>query len=75
MKAMNEALATAEGTARYLDEFVYSWRSRDEYLDLIGRDLIEQLRQGPTSFLLDPYRQWILSDAEIDALTAAGASA
>jgi glutaconate CoA-transferase subunit A len=75
MKAMNAALATVEGTARYLDEFVYSWRSRDEYLDLIGRDLIEQLRHGPTAFLLDPYRQWILSDAEIDALTAAGAGA
>ncbi len=75
MKAMNEALATAEGTARYLDEFVYSWRSRDEYLDLIGRDLIETLRHGPTSFLLDPYRQWILSDAEIDALTASEAPA
>ena len=75
MKAMNEALATAEGTAKYLQEFVYSWHSRDEYLDLIGRDLIEQLRQGPTAFLLDPYRQWILSDAEIDALTAAGGSA
>lgn len=69
MKAMNQALATEEGTARYLQEFVYSWRSRDEYLDLIGRELIEKLRAGPTAFLLDPYRQWILPDAAVDALT------
>ena len=72
MKAMNQALATAEGTARYLDAFVFSWRSRDDYLDLIGRELLAQLRAGPTAFLLDPYRQWILPDAQIDALTAAG---
>lgn len=70
MKAMNAALATEAGTTRYLAEFVHSWRSRDDYLDLIGRDLIEKLRAGPTAFLLDPYRRWILSDAEIDALTA-----
>lgn len=75
MKAMNQALATAEGTARYLEEFVFSWHSRDQYLDLIGRDLIAKLRLGPTSFLLDPYRQWILPDAQIDALMAAGACA
>ena len=72
MKAMNQALATAEGTARYLDAFVFSWRNRDDYLDLIGRELIAQLRAGPTAFLLDPYRQWILPDAQIEALTAAG---
>jgi glutaconate CoA-transferase subunit A len=75
MKAMNQALATPEGTARYLDAFVLSWRSRDDYLDLIGRKLIAQLRAGPTAFLLDPYRQWILPDAQIDALTFAGANA
>jgi glutaconate CoA-transferase subunit A len=69
MKAMNAALATAEGTARYLEDFVFSWRGREEYLDLIGRDLIATLRAGPTDFLLDPYRHWILTDAEIDALT------
>lgn len=29
MKAMNAALATAEGTQRYLEEFVFSWRNRN----------------------------------------------
>lgn len=71
MKAMNQALASEAGTARYLDEFVFSYRNRDDYLDLIGRDLIEKLRNGPTAFLLDPYRKWILPEAEIDALTVA----
>jgi glutaconate CoA-transferase subunit A len=75
MKAMNDALATPEGTARYLEEFVYSWNTRNEFLDLIGRNLIEKLRQGPTAFLLDPYRQWILPEARIDALTPTGALA
>jgi glutaconate CoA-transferase subunit A len=70
MKAMNAAFATDDGTARYLEEFVHSYRSRDDYLDLIGRDVIERLRAGPTAFLLDPYRKWILPDDEIDALTA-----
>ena len=74
MKAMNAALASEEGTQRYLDEFVFSYRTRDDYLDLIGRDVMARLRDGPTAFLLDPYRRWILPDDEIDALTAKDAS-
>jgi len=74
MKAMNAALATEEGTLRYLDEFVHSYADRNDYLDLIGSELIARLRAGPTAFLLDPYRRWILPDDEIDALTGGDAA-
>jgi len=70
MRLMNEWLATEEGTARYLEQFVHSYTDVDDYLDLIGRDVIEKLNDGPTRFLLDPYRQWIRSQSEIEALLA-----
>jgi glutaconate CoA-transferase subunit A len=60
MKLMNLALATEDGTAAYLRDYVESYSDIDTYLDLIGRDKVASLSQGPTSFLLDPYRQWIL---------------
>ncbi|MFZ4538676.1 CoA transferase subunit A [Propionivibrio sp.] len=68
MRLMNEWLATEEGTARYLEKFVHSYTDIDDYLDLIGRDVIEKLNDGPTRFLLDPYRQWIRTQSEIEAL-------
>lgn len=70
MKLMNKALATEAGTADYVRDYVQAYDDLDGYLDLIGRDKIEQLSHGVTSFLLDPYRQWIKTPAEIAALTA-----
>jgi glutaconate CoA-transferase subunit A len=70
MRLMNEWLATEEGTARYLEKFVHAFTGVDDYLDLIGHDLIEKLNNGPTRFLLDPYRQWIRPQSEIEALLA-----
>jgi glutaconate CoA-transferase subunit A len=74
MKLMNQWLATEEGTGRYLQEFVHSYTNLDEYLALIGDDTLEQLNQGPTSFLLDPYRQWIQPRSAIEDLLAENAS-
>lgn len=70
MKFMNKALATAEGTADYLRDYVDSYDSIDGYLDLIGRETIARLSDSATSFLLDPFRQWIKTPAEIAALSA-----
>lgn len=70
MKFMNQALATAEGTADYLRDYVESYDSIDSYLDLIGRDTIARLSDSATSFLLDPFRQWIKTPDEIAALSA-----
>jgi len=68
MKLMNKALATPEGTADYVREFVASYGTLESYLDMIGRDRLMQLGSTATGFLLDPYRQWIMSAAEVARL-------
>ena len=70
MKFMNKALATEEGTAAYVRDFVEAYDGIGSYLDLIGRKKVAALSQGVTSFLLDPYRQWILPPEEAAALQA-----
>jgi glutaconate CoA-transferase subunit A len=75
MKFMNKALATEEGTAAYISDYVESFRDIDSYLDLIGREKIAALSQSATSFLLDPYRKWIKTPAEIAGLQAVAEAA
>ncbi|HJV93732.1 MAG TPA: CoA transferase [Azonexus sp.] len=70
MKFMNKALATAEGTADYVRDYVEGYDGIDGYLDLIGRDTIARLSDSTTGFLLDPFRQWIKTPDEIAALSA-----
>lgn len=70
MLYMNDKLKTPEGTEEYIDKFVKSYNTREEYLELIGREKIEKLCNNPTTFLMDPYRKWIKSDAEIRELEA-----
>ena len=65
MRAMNAALATAEGTRDYVRTFVEGYRDVDSYLDMIGRDRLALLANTRTAFLLDPYRKWIMPAAEI----------
>ena len=74
MKAMNKALATEESTAGYVRDFVHSYDDIDSYLDMIGRDKLVEIGKTATSFLLDPYRKWIMPADEVAQLTA-GASA
>ncbi|THF65394.1 CoA transferase subunit A [Pseudothauera rhizosphaerae] len=74
MKLMNEALATAEGTERYLADYVYSYEDLSAYLALIGDDNARRLADTATAFLLDPYRQWFLPPERVEALTAANAA-
>ena len=68
MKLMNQWLGTEEGTERYLEQFVRGYADLDGYLDLIGHDVIEKIKHGPTSFLLDPYRHWIQARETVEAL-------
>jgi glutaconate CoA-transferase subunit A len=70
MKFMNKALATEDGTAGYIRDFVNSYRDIDSYLDLIGRDKVAELSNSTTSFLLDPYRRWILPPERVSELQA-----
>jgi len=75
MKLMNEALATDQGTAAYIRDYVESYRDVESYLDLIGRDRCKTLQASSTSFLLDPYRQWIIPATDIARLPAVSTSA
>jgi glutaconate CoA-transferase subunit A len=70
MLHMNQALATAEGTAQYLNEFVYGVNSLDDYLARIGDDVRARLSATATGFLLDPFRQWIKTPEQVAALLA-----
>jgi glutaconate CoA-transferase subunit A len=69
MKFMNKALASDEGTEEYIRQFVNSFGDIESYLDLIGRDNIERLSRTETSFLFDPFRQWIKTPEEIVQLS------
>jgi len=75
MKLMNKALATEEGTAQYLKDYVESYADLDSYLDLIGRDRLTRLSATETAFLLDPYRPWILSPDDVAKLAKTGEAA
>lgn len=75
MTAMNQALASDAGTAAYIRDYVESYRDRDDYLALIGEEKRARLENGPTRFLADPYRQWILPAEEVARLEAEGVAA
>lgn len=68
MKLMNEALRTAEGYEAYRRQFVDPVASPADLLRLIGAENAERLTHGPTRFLADPFRRWILSDAAVAEL-------
>ena len=65
MFLMNKMLKTDDGYLKYREQFVDSYNTREEYLDLIGKDRIEKLTDTPTAFLMNPYREWIKSGEEI----------
>ena len=67
MVAMNKALATEAGTAAYIRDYVDSYGDNPSYLDMIGRERCERLSCSTTSFLLDPYRQWLLPPQDVAA--------
>ncbi|MDR2450529.1 MAG: CoA transferase subunit A [Candidatus Accumulibacter sp.] len=74
MRLMNERLASEEGTARYIDEFVTRTASLDDHLAAIGPETVERLQKSSSSFLLDPYRKWIKPREEVDSLLAQNVS-
>ena len=70
MRLMNKALATHEGTAGYVRDFVERYDGVESYLDMIGRDKLVELGRTATGFLLDPYRRWILPAEEVARIQA-----
>ncbi len=65
---MNKMLKTEEGTVEYIDKYVKSYSTPEEFLNVIGKEKVDQLSKSATNFLVDPYRKWIKSDAEIKEL-------
>ena len=57
MKLMNDAFATAEGTAAYICDYVDGYSHLDGYLDLIGDERRATLQASSTSFLLESLSQ------------------
>jgi glutaconate CoA-transferase, subunit A len=74
MTLMNEALATDEGTAAYVRDYVRSYQNLGDYIALIGDEKRRKLENGPTRFLLDPYRRWLMPAEEITLLQRAEAA-
>ena len=68
---MNKMMKTEADTEAYCDQWVNSWHSHEEYMALIGEDKIEKISRTATAFLMNPYRKWIRSDAEIGDLQMA----
>ena len=69
MKLMNASLKTVEGYEDYKRKFVDPVETSADILKLIGEEKIEKLTHGPTRFLADPFRKWILSDDAVAELT------
>ncbi len=68
MKEMNAALKTAEGTADYIKKFVNSYNTVEEWIGVLGKERIDMITNTATKLLMDPYRKWIKTDAEVQQL-------
>jgi glutaconate CoA-transferase subunit A len=65
---MNKMMKTEEDTEEFCKTWVHGWDTREEYQALIGREKISKITDTATAFLMDPYRKWIKSDAEVEEL-------
>lgn len=65
---MNKMLKTEEGTQEYIEKYVKSYNTPEEFLQVIGKEKIDKLTNTATAFLMDPYKKWIKSDEEIKQL-------
>jgi glutaconate CoA-transferase, subunit A len=65
---MNDCFNSDQGTSDYISHYVTGYRSRQEFMKMIGDENIRKLTNTSTAFLIDPYRKWIISDEEIEAL-------
>jgi glutaconate CoA-transferase subunit A len=65
---MNKMMKTEEDTEEFCKKWVHGWSTREEYQALIGREKISKITETATAFLLNPYREWIKSDAEVEEL-------
>lgn len=57
-----------ETLQEYMEKYVYSWTSHDEYVDVIGQNRIDFLEDDPSTVLSEPLKPWILPADEVAAL-------
>jgi glutaconate CoA-transferase subunit A len=70
MFMMNKMLGSDEGALDYKARYIDSWETHEEYLAVIGKEKIEKIMTNPTTHLIDPYRKWIKTNEQIEALMA-----
>jgi hypothetical protein len=68
MNTMNRLLGSDEGCAKYIEDYIHSWRTHDDFIKVVGKANAQKLMNNVTSHLLAPYRSWIKSDGEITEL-------
>ncbi len=68
MTVMNRMLGTAEGFEEYKVTYIEKWRTHEEFLAVIGEEKINRIMNNETIHLMDPYRKWIKTNAEIAEL-------
>jgi glutaconate CoA-transferase subunit A len=68
MKTMNRLLGSDEGCAKYIEDYIHSWRTHDDFIKVVGKANAQKLMNNVTSHLLNPYRSWIKNDREITEL-------
>jgi glutaconate CoA-transferase subunit A len=65
-KMMNKMLASEEGTVEYMEKYVNSWSTQEEFLHVIGQGQIEKLSKNiSTAHLMDPFRQYVKSQDQV----------
>jgi glutaconate CoA-transferase subunit A len=68
-RMMNKMLASDEGTTEYMEKYVYSWTTHEEFLAVIGQEKIDKLSKNiATAHLMDPYRKYFIPDGEVKGL-------
>ncbi|HZY95030.1 MAG TPA: CoA-transferase [Candidatus Bathyarchaeia archaeon] len=64
IKMFNET-ARRDEFQNYLDQYVYSYRDEDQYLDMIGKEA-EKLRETPSRALIEPFRNYLIEESELE---------
>ena len=55
-----QVCGTQEGTQKYMEDYVFSWSSHEEYMELIGKDRVKELEDNPSTRLAEPFKKWII---------------
>lgn len=64
-------ISRKEETLReYIDTYVYSWNTYEEYLALIGKEKIASLESNPSRVLAEPFQKWVYPEHKVRELLA-----